>query len=144
MPELEHLPLRCSRAWRGAGREPGVTPGSSAGTASRDSSLPEMRVKDLQDSGLPYVGHTNSPLLLRAETQSPWACSRQPWGCPRPSAPLPQKLQEVGAAGGCRSRRRGACHLVGVCVGAAVFRACWLRLCFSACNPSGQINHFRW
>lgn len=86
---------------------------------------------------------------MRAETQTLWAwfllqLIQLQHTIPGPSVPLPQKQQEVGAAAGCCGRKRGARRLGRVHTRAAVFCGCWLWLCFSACNPSGQINCSRW
>lgn len=148
MPELEHLLLRCSWAWRGAGREPGVTPGSSAGAASRDACLPETGWRTRRTLVCPTLVMPSALCSCESRNPNPLGlifapvnrAAHNPRVCPRPSASLLQKRQEVGVAGGCCGRRRGAYHLGRVHTGAAIFCGCWLWLGFSACNPSEQIN----
>lgn len=141
------LLLCCSWAWRGAGREPGVMPGSSAGAPSRDACLPETGWRTCRTLVCPMLAVPTA--LCSHETRNPNplglifaqvnpAAAHNPRACPQPSAPLPKKWQAVAAAGGCRGRRRGAHFHGGVCTGAVVFHGCWLH--FSACNPREQIN----
>lgn len=141
------LLLCCSWAWRGAGREPGVMPESSAGAPSRDACLPETRWRTCRTLVCPMLAVPTA--LCSHETRNPNplglifaqvnpAAAHNPRACPQPSASLPRKWQAVAAAGGlpwpqerCPFPRWGLHRAV-------VFRGCWLH--FSACNPREQIN----